>query len=386
MKKKNKVRQCMLALLLAATLVIETLATPQSEYLDNYKKRSALQIKIDSLSEEIGRLSEENAVYQLEVDAIQYELDGFQQELDDIDEKIEEMQESIDYANMELDDKYAVYCARIREYEEYGKMSYWSIIFQASSVTDMLNRIDYVEELISYDETALSLLEEKVSELQEQAEELAELRADENYLRVQLRTSQMQLQEKINQRIKEISELTEQQEENEIELAALFERSEELSSIINGDDYNGSQDAEHIYQRFVVESGELHKTPKGAAIVKDTLQFLGGEYVWGGASPSSGFDCSGLMYYIYGQHGYTLNRTARPQYKYDGRKVAFENLQAGDMVFFHPPGEKEISHVGMYIGGGMFVHAANRTKGIIVSSLYSNYYTENFYGAKRVIV
>lgn len=127
------------------------------------------------------------------------------------------------------------------------------------------------------------------------------------------------------------------------------------------------------------------KTQLGAQIVAFTLQFNGGEYVWGGASPEVGFDCSGMMYYVYTQFGYSICRTASMQYKYNGVNVDFPDLQAGDMVFSHPDGATNVSHVGMYIGDGLFIHAASRSSGIKVSSLYSKYCTAHYLGARRII-
>ena len=77
--------------------------------------------------------------------------------------------------------------------------------------------------------------------------------------------------------------------------------------------------------------------------------------------------------------------TASYQYNYSGTPVDFDALQAGDMVFFHNPKTSEIGHVGMYIGDGLFVHAASLKSGIKVSSLYSTYYSSVYAGAKRII-
>jgi cell wall-associated NlpC family hydrolase len=126
--------------------------------------------------------------------------------------------------------------------------------------------------------------------------------------------------------------------------------------------------------------------PEGSAIVKYALQFLGMDYVWGGASPATGFDCSGMMYYVYGQFGYDICRTASYQYKYNGVSVnSIDDLQPGDLVFFHHTGETSVAHVGMYIGEGVFIHAASSKSGIKISSLYSNYYNSNYMGAKRIL-
>ncbi|MBQ8974854.1 MAG: SH3 domain-containing protein [Oscillospiraceae bacterium] len=122
----------------------------------------------------------------------------------------------------------------------------------------------------------------------------------------------------------------------------------------------------------------------GQAIADFALQFVGYNYVYGGASPSEGFDCSGLVYYTYRSLGYTdIQRGAGSQYRCDGTWVAKSDLVPGDLVFFSSD-DSGVTHVGIYIGDGNFVHASTSRTGVIISSLYSDYYMSVYYGAKRI--
>jgi peptidoglycan DL-endopeptidase CwlO len=107
-------------------------------------------------------------------------------------------------------------------------------------------------------------------------------------------------------------------------------------------------------------------------------QFLGVPYVWGGASPS-GFDCSGLVVYVYGQLGVSL-----PHYTGDlwnsGSHVGSDQLAPGDLVFFYP----DLGHVGIYIGGGLFVHAPHTGDVVKISSLSDSWYASAYMGAVRI--
>lgn len=118
----------------------------------------------------------------------------------------------------------------------------------------------------------------------------------------------------------------------------------------------------------------------GSSIVATAKQYIGSSYVYGGSSPS-GFDCSGFTSYIYKQYGVNLSRTAAGQYS-NGTAVSRENLQAGDLVMF---GGSGINHVGIYIGGGQIVHAANPSRGVTTDTINSGYYNNNYVGARRVI-
>ena len=122
----------------------------------------------------------------------------------------------------------------------------------------------------------------------------------------------------------------------------------------------------------------------GQQIADLAKSFVGYRYVYGEESPSKGFDCSGLVYYCYGQFGYKLARTASKQYANHGTSVAKSDLRAGDLVFFSSSGNG-VTHVGIYIGNGDFVHASTSKTGVIISSLDSAYYTRVWYGAKRIV-
>ena len=127
---------------------------------------------------------------------------------------------------------------------------------------------------------------------------------------------------------------------------------------------------------------------KGQELANIALQYVGYSYVYGGASPRVGFDCSGLVQYACAQLGYSINRTASTQLQ-NGVTVSWDELAPGDLVFFKKPGSttsKPVTHVGMYIGSGQFVHASDYGVGVIVSNLSDAYYTTGYVSARRIAV
>ena len=137
-------------------------------------------------------------------------------------------------------------------------------------------------------------------------------------------------------------------------------------------------------------SGQVHASSApsanlslGQQIAEYALGFLGSKYVWGGTSPS-GFDCSGLVTYVYNHFCISVSRVASDQFKNNGVLVDKSQLSPGDLVFFSPSGDT-ISHVGIYIGDNEFVHASTYSTGVIVSRLDSTYYINAWHGAKRLI-
>ena len=120
-------------------------------------------------------------------------------------------------------------------------------------------------------------------------------------------------------------------------------------------------------------------------ILLNAKRHLGEDYVWGGTKPG-GFDCSGYMQYLYKKEGVSIPRTAYQQSKV-GKKVSRFALQKGDLLFFLTDKSRNIpiTHVGMYIGNGKFIHAASKKQGIIISSLEKSRYGKLFVKATRII-
>ena len=121
----------------------------------------------------------------------------------------------------------------------------------------------------------------------------------------------------------------------------------------------------------------------GQQVVDYAAQFLGTPYVYGGNGPNS-FDCSGFTSYVYRHFGYTLNRTATGQLS-NGVSVSKSELQPGDLVFFKSGGSKPVSHVGIYVGGGQFIHASTNTYEVRYDNLTSGYYNNVYVYARRVL-
>lgn len=122
----------------------------------------------------------------------------------------------------------------------------------------------------------------------------------------------------------------------------------------------------------------------GREVVQVAQKYKGAKYKWGGASPK-GFDCSGFTWYVYQKAtGMDITRGVDEQWEF-GRSVGRGEWQPGDIVFFENTFERGLSHNGIYISGSKFIHAENEQTGVIISSLDSEYYSQHYAGARRLV-
>ena len=120
----------------------------------------------------------------------------------------------------------------------------------------------------------------------------------------------------------------------------------------------------------------------GGSIVANAMKYLGYRYIFGGTSPA-GFDCSGFVYYIHSRSGAPVGRGMWQQYN-GGAHIPISALQPGDTVFFANTYMPGLSHDGIYIGGGQFIHASDERTGVTISSIYTSYWQSHYVGATRL--
>src|SRR5262245_54862058 len=120
----------------------------------------------------------------------------------------------------------------------------------------------------------------------------------------------------------------------------------------------------------------------GGAVADVAMGMVGARYSFGGTDPLEGFDCSGLVYYAYGQAGYRVPRTSQEQFR-AARKISVGDADPGDLMFFQD--QTKLSHVGIYLGDGLFVHAPASGQNVAVGSLDVPYYREHLVAVGRLL-
>jgi cell wall-associated NlpC family hydrolase len=131
-----------------------------------------------------------------------------------------------------------------------------------------------------------------------------------------------------------------------------------------------------------IDTGAAAPAEIRRSITELALSMVGVEYRYGGAHPDDGFDCSGLVHYSYTSNGLTVPRTSQAQYE-AAREITLEEAQAGDLLFFRD--QAKLSHVGIYLGDGEFVHAPSSGKAVSVARVDVPYYQRNLVAVGRLL-
>lgn len=148
--------------------------------------------------------------------------------------------------------------------------------------------------------------------------------------------------------------------------------------------YHGSKgyvSSEYLSKKKPSSSGGSSSSSRGQRIVSTAKSLLGCKYEYGATGPNK-FDCSGFTQYVYRKCGVSIPRTSSSQFN-SRNNVSKSNLRAGDLVFYDTNNSGGVSHVGIYLGSGRMIHAANSRDDVCIDSIDSAYYSKRYKGAGR---
>jgi peptidoglycan DL-endopeptidase CwlO len=259
------------------------------------------------------------------------------------------------------------------------------VLLGARSLDDIIDRLEAIERVSSQDARILSEVREYRRQVQQHRVQLKDARLEQAERVADRAAQKASIEDQLAEResllasVKdEIEQMVAEERRRQAELAAQA-RAQAAAAAQAARDSAAAAEAQTLYEGSVTADAynpDVHGSRYGH-VVSLALQHLGVPYVWGGMSPS-GFDCSGLVAYVYAQVGVSLPHHAASIWNY-GTYVSRDQLEPGDLVFFNG-----LSHMGLYIGGGQFVHAPHTGDVVKISSLYEGWYSSSWYGAKRL--
>ena len=409
MKKRKAILAVLISFILTILVVEPVWATTISDLEDQKRqleeeKRRAAELK----QQEQEKYENASDI----VDSIQSDVDEVAGEIDEIDaalvetiasvelieEEITEKKEQIEETTKELEEAQAVeqeqYEAmklRIKFMYEKGDTTYLQLLLESQGFSDMVNKAEYIEKLYDYDRKKLQEYEEARQTVEQLKEEMSELEAQQHELEEEKESLEIMLAErqevydnyevqlaqarqeaavyranikKQNDEIKRL-ETEAAQKQSQIDAAkqaeeearraqerALQNQQSSSSSSSSGGSSSGSN--------YASASSYSGTGSKGQQIANYACQFIGNPYVPGGTSLTQGAACSGFVWRVYKDFGYSVPRTSY-SLRSAGSEVAYSNAQPGDVVCY-------AGHVGIYIGNGQIVHASTQKTGIKITN------------------
>jgi peptidoglycan DL-endopeptidase CwlO len=299
--------------------------------------------------------------------------------LDEIREEQAENQRYLEIARDNLARSQRMLRQRLLALYTSSDSSLAEILLGASSLDDLLARAETVDRVSEQDTRVIREVRAFGVEVRERERELAAARDEQERIVAERAARRTEIESQLAERKRLLDSI-----EAEIERiqAAERERQQELAAQAR-DRISDASEAEPSPESDSEGDddfgGSIGSPPPSqhGGVVAIAMRYLGIPYRWGGASPSTGFDCSGFVMYVYSQVGVSLPHNAAMQYGY-GSPVSRSNLQAGDLVFFNGLG-----HNGIYIGGNQFIHSPH-TGDVVKISTITGWYSDTWVGARRL--
>jgi len=309
-------------------------------------------------------------------------LDALESELQDAKRHVALAKHTNKIAQQNLSDRL------VALYVNGGESNTLEVILGAESLDDLLDRVDAANRVSDQDSRIVTAVEDARKALAKEQRRVEKALAEQKQVVAERAEQREQIEAQLAERQAlyssiegQIQDLIAEEKARQERLAREAQRRLELTQngAATGDPAAAPEATEPSSSPSSSPEPAIPAPPPGqyGGVAGIALQYLGTPYVWAGASPA-GFDCSGFVQYVFGQVGVSLPHNAAAQYGY-GAAVPREALQSGDLVFFNGLG-----HVGIYIGGGQFVHSPHSGDVVKISSIYDSWYASTWVGARRL--
>lgn len=393
-RKKHMWKMRLVAAGLVAILGISCFQSASASALSKAKnKKSEAQTALDNANADIENIQSQQQELQSQIDALDADLVNIIMNLDILEGELSDKQTELDNVTAQLaqaqedeQNQYDAMKKRIVYMYENGDDSYIEALVGATDFSDLLNRLEYAQQIYDYDRNLLTQYQEtvqQVADLKSQVEtEKAELEEVQQSYQEQQASYESMIAEKQSQMSDFDTQLASAQslaaqykatvdEQNEIirqeqaaAAAAAAQNNNKGNNTTTANNNNGSNTGGDSTTGGSTGGGGLNPpfstSVSGSDVVSYACQFIGNPYVWGGESLTNGADCSGFIKSVYANFGISLPHSSVALQR-AGSEVSYENAQPGDIVCY-------AGHVAIYMGGGQIVHASSPSTGIKIGS------------------
>lgn len=379
MRKLQRRAKAVLALVLVVSLTIGSSQVVYATSAQN--KKSEAEKNLNDVNKKIDNLENKKEEIEGELDTKNEELVNLmvdvgilEKEIDQNEKQLKQVKKDLKTAQKNEKKQYQAMKKRIKFMYERGDSAVISSLLESKSMADMLNRVEYFNEVYDYDRNLLDNYEKtrkQVEDLKAQVEdekkELETAKDDLKQQQKQLETAMANLrsqQANADTQIANAKSLASEYQKTITEQNKIIQQQQAAAAASgrsSGGSSGGSGGTSKPNSNVSVPGGNLNppKTTNvsGSDVVNYAMQFVGKPYVWGGKDPNTGADCSGFTSYVYAHFGISIPSFSGAQ-RSCGQEVSYANAQAGDLICY-------AGHVAIYMGGGKIVHAKGTAYGIV---------------------
>jgi cell wall-associated NlpC family hydrolase len=325
--------------------------TQQSQLEQDKNSLKEAQDKREEIESSIEKLDNQIEDYMIKIQDNKKSIITTENDVNTTKKQITKVEEEVKSQQDALDQ-------RVRAIYINGQSSYLKILLESESFTDLITRAEAIRKIINIDKKVISDLEEKKAEVESKK---ASLEVKYNDL-LALKSENENKLTSLNSNIAEQKTLIQDAKAQEKLFASKVSESQES---VNKTMLQVNKIRSEA-PRVTASRGTTSANISDSNIIAYASNFLGTPYLWGGTSPSTGFDCSGFTQYVYAHFGIKVGRTTYDQIN-DGYGVSKDELQAGDLVFFGK--NNDPTHMGMYVGNNTYIHAPRTGDVIKISSM-----------------
>ena len=379
MRKLQRRAKAVLALVLVVSLTIGSSQVVYATSAQN--KKSEAEKNLNDVNKKIDNLENKKEEIEGELDTKNEELVNLmvdvgilEKEIDQNEKQLKQVKKDLKTAQKNEKKQYQAMKKRIKFMYERGDSAVISSLLESKSMADMLNRVEYFNEVYDYDRNLLvnyektrKQVEDLKAQVEDEKKELETAKDDLKQQQKQLETAMANLrsqQANADTQIANAKSLASEYQKTITEQNKIIQQQQAAAAASgrsSGGSSGGSGGTSKPNSNASVPGGNLNppKTTNvsGSDVVNYAMQFVGKPYVWGGKDPNTGADCSGFTSYVYAHFGISIPSFSGAQ-RSCGQEVSYANAQAGDLICY-------AGHVAIYMGGGKIVHAKGTAYGIV---------------------